>query len=47
MNQSFPSQNPDAGLLILLLAGASTPGAPANEKAKSAAAFERLYFAGR
>ncbi len=42
MTSRFPARILMAGLLILLLAGASTPGAPANEKAKSAAAFERL-----
>jgi hypothetical protein len=42
MTSRFPARILMAGLLILLLRGASTPGAPANEKAKSAAAFERL-----
>ena len=42
MTSRFPAKLWVAGFLILLLAGASAPGASANEKGKSAAAFERL-----
>jgi hypothetical protein len=42
MTSRFPARFLMAGLLILLLAGASALDASANERAKSAAAFERL-----
>jgi hypothetical protein len=42
MTSRFPARFLMAGLLILLLAGVSALDASANEKAKSAAAFERL-----
>jgi len=42
MTSRFPAKFLMAGFLILLLAGASAPSASAHEKAKSAAAFERL-----
>jgi hypothetical protein len=42
MTSRFPARFLMAGLLILLLAGPSALDASANEKAKSAAAFERL-----